>query len=33
MPYGWTDFCRRYAGECDGGPLASLDVNLIPQVM
>jgi predicted transglutaminase-like cysteine proteinase len=33
VPYGWADFCRRYAGECDGGPLASLDVNLTPQAM
>ena len=30
-PYGWADFCRRHAGECDGGPLAPLDVNLTPQ--
>jgi predicted transglutaminase-like cysteine proteinase len=30
---GWADFCPRYAGECDGGPLAPLDVNLIPQAM
>ena len=33
MPYGWADFCRRYAGECDGGPLAPLDVKLTPQAM
>ena len=33
VPYGWTDFCRRYAGECDGGPLAPQDVNLTPQAM
>jgi predicted transglutaminase-like cysteine proteinase len=33
VPYGWADFCRRYAGECDGGPLAPLDVNLTPQAM
>src|SRR3984893_12454038 len=32
-PYGWPDFCRRYAGECDGGPLAPLDVNLTPRAM
>ncbi|HEV7909553.1 MAG TPA: hypothetical protein VGP28_00310 [Methylocella sp.] len=23
VPYGWADFCRRYAGECDGGPLGT----------
>ncbi len=28
VPYGWADFCRRYAGECDSGPLSPLDVNL-----
>jgi predicted transglutaminase-like cysteine proteinase len=33
VPYGWADFCRRYAGECDGGPLAPVDVNLTPQAM
>ncbi|PZR90259.1 MAG: transglutaminase [Hyphomicrobiales bacterium] len=33
VPYGWADFCRRYAGECDGGPLAPQDVNLTPQAM
>jgi Bacterial transglutaminase-like cysteine proteinase BTLCP len=33
VPYGWADFCRRYAGECGGGPLAPLDVNLTPQAM
>jgi predicted transglutaminase-like cysteine proteinase len=33
VPYGWVDFCRRYAGECDGGPLAPRDVNLTPQAM
>ena len=33
VPYGWADFCRRYAGECDGGPLTPLDVNLTPQAM
>jgi predicted transglutaminase-like cysteine proteinase len=30
VPYGWADFCRRYAGECAGAPLAPLDVNLTP---
>jgi predicted transglutaminase-like cysteine proteinase len=33
MPYGWADFCRRYAGECDSGPLAPLDVNLTANAM
>ena len=33
VPYGWADFCHRYAGECDGGPLAPRDVNLTPQAM
>ncbi|MDQ6870169.1 MAG: transglutaminase-like cysteine peptidase [Pseudomonadota bacterium] len=33
VPYGWADFCRRYAGECNGGPLAPRDVNLTPQAM
>jgi predicted transglutaminase-like cysteine proteinase len=33
VPYGWADFCRRYAGECDSGPLTSLDVNLTPKAM
>jgi predicted transglutaminase-like cysteine proteinase len=33
VPYGWADFCRRYAGECDGGPLAPADVNLTPRAM
>src|SRR5208337_5350027 len=33
VPYGWADFCRRYAGECDSGPLAPLDINLTPKTM
>jgi predicted transglutaminase-like cysteine proteinase len=33
VPYGWADFCRRYAGECDGAPLAPLNVNLTPRAM
>jgi predicted transglutaminase-like cysteine proteinase len=33
VPYGWADFCRRYAGECDSGPLTPLDVNLTPKAM
>jgi len=31
VPYGWADFCRRYDGECDDGPLPPLDVNLTPK--
>ncbi|HXW71714.1 MAG TPA: transglutaminase-like cysteine peptidase [Methylocella sp.] len=26
-PFGWTDFCRRYQGECGGGPLAAADIS------
>jgi predicted transglutaminase-like cysteine proteinase len=26
VPFGWRDFCRRYQGECDGGPLQPLDI-------
>jgi predicted transglutaminase-like cysteine proteinase len=33
VPYGWADFCRRYAGECDSGPLAPLDINLTPKTI
>jgi Bacterial transglutaminase-like cysteine proteinase BTLCP len=33
VPYGWADFCRRYAGECDSGPLAPLDISLTPRKM
>ena len=33
VPYGWADFCRRYAGECDSGPLSLLDVNLTTKTM
>lgn len=31
IPFGWADFCRRYAGECEGGALPSLDINLTPK--
>ncbi|MGH6869761.1 MAG: transglutaminase-like cysteine peptidase, partial [Methylocella sp.] len=33
VPYGWADFCRRYKGECDGGPLAPRDLNLTARAM
>ncbi len=25
-PFGWADFCRRYQGECEGGPLQPVDI-------
>jgi predicted transglutaminase-like cysteine proteinase len=28
VPWGWVDFCQRYAGECDKGAARPLDVNL-----
>jgi predicted transglutaminase-like cysteine proteinase len=28
VPYGWVDFCHRYAGECDHGRLPPRDINL-----
>ncbi len=31
VPYGWAEFCRRYAGECDGGPLVPQDIDLTPK--
>jgi predicted transglutaminase-like cysteine proteinase len=27
-PAGWVDFCARYQGECDGGPLEARDIHL-----
>lgn len=33
VPYGWVDFCDRYAGECDGGPASPLDVTLSARVL
>jgi predicted transglutaminase-like cysteine proteinase len=33
VPYGWLEFCRRYAGECDSGPLAPLDIDLTAKAM
>jgi predicted transglutaminase-like cysteine proteinase len=26
VPFGWADFCRRYQGECDGGPVQPVDI-------
>jgi predicted transglutaminase-like cysteine proteinase len=31
VPYGWVDFCHRYAGECEHGQLPAEDVNLSAQ--
>lgn len=31
VPFGWVDFCERYAGECDGPALAAQDVVLTPR--
>lgn len=28
VPYGWVDFCQRYAGECDGPATAPRDLHL-----
>ncbi len=28
VPYGWVDFCRRYAGECDHGQLPPREITL-----
>lgn len=28
VPFGWIDFCKRYAGECAGKDAIALDVNL-----
>nr|WP_244427158.1 transglutaminase-like cysteine peptidase [Methyloferula stellata] len=33
VPYGWMDFCHRYAGECNAGPATPLDVNLTPEAL
>lgn len=31
VPYGWVEFCKRYAGECSTKELAAADVNYTPQ--
>ncbi len=33
VPFGWGDFCRRYQGECDGGPLQPVDIVAKPKIM
>lgn len=30
IPYGWIDFCNRYAPECDGKREAAVDIDLTP---
>ena len=30
VPYGWVDFCQRYAGECPDNDLVAMDINLSP---
>jgi predicted transglutaminase-like cysteine proteinase len=32
VPYGWVDFCNRYAGECDGPVLPAVSITLTPAV-
>ena len=31
VPFGWVDFCARYAGECPDNDLAAMDINLTAQ--
>ncbi len=33
IPYGWIDFCRRYAGECNHAEAGALDINLTPEAL
>ena len=33
VPYGWVDFCRRYAGECPSTGTQAMDINLTPKAM
>ncbi len=28
VPFGWEDFCRRYAGECESGPAGAARIEL-----
>ncbi|RYB02405.1 transglutaminase-like cysteine peptidase [Lichenibacterium ramalinae] len=30
VPYGWVDFCNRYASDCDVQPLDPVDIDLTP---
>ncbi len=31
VPYGWVDFCNRYAPECDGPAMQAVDLELSPK--
>ena len=31
VPFGWIDFCARYAGECPDNDLSPMDINLSQQ--
>ena len=33
VPFGWVDFCNRYATECDVQPLAPEDIDLTPAAL
>ena len=33
VPFGWIDFCKNYAGECNTEDLPAQDVNLTPKSM
>ena len=33
VPYGWVDFCARYAGECDAGRQPALDIKATARTM
>lgn len=33
VPYGWVDFCNRYAGECDGPVLQAENIVATPATM
>ena len=33
VPFGWVDFCARYAGECPDDEMQAMDVNLTPAAM
>ncbi|MDB5595201.1 MAG: transglutaminase family protein cysteine peptidase [Hyphomicrobiales bacterium] len=33
VPFGWVEFCHRYAHECDAGAGPALDINATPKAM
>ena len=33
VPYGWVDFCSRYAADCDVQPMDPADVDLTPAAL